>query len=176
MTRHGYAIPPAGIMSQSNMKTLSVVRFCWLMAFVVVAGAGLHADDKKPPIAVYVFTAATTGGFVDVDAKQRADGLRELLHELKGDKSLSLIDAKDGADVILEVLHNRLENADATIVGEACGYGSRCITRLHVTLTARGYTAEIVGVTFPAHSAAQQIEKWIDQNRAQLLQRHMVTR
>lgn len=140
-----------------------------IVAFVLVAGAGPHADDSNAPIAIYVFTAATSSGFVDADSKQRTNGLRDLIHELKGDKTLHPVESKDAADVILEVLHNRLENSDATIVDAACSMHTGCITHLHVKLTAGDYTAEIVGSTFAAHNAAQQIEKWIDENRAKLL-------
>lgn len=87
--------------------------FLVLVALLLTSGIA-DAKEKKVPIAVYVFTAPappTPTGLVDPqavaadvdDAKARASAAATVIKTLRGQDGIAVIDARDRADVVLEI-------------------------------------------------------------------------
>jgi hypothetical protein len=139
------------------------------------------ASQAQKSIRVFVTTAAPdVGGFVDPDAKQRTDSVKDLKGWLA--RKLSVVDAADSADVIVTVV-GRGGEATGSATSTADNLG-RVHTNpdvgatVHVVLKAGDFNEEIAGHCPPASlrpwglaasDAAAQIEKWTKANEAKLL-------
>jgi hypothetical protein len=141
-----------------------------LLLAALVAGVQPPAQARKPapriPDArVYVFTTPDPGGPSD-EQRGREDSVADLRGALHGRRHVKLVDTRDEADVVVEVLGR--EERD---LGEG-GYGGKSFTKFRETIVrfriASGSRAsEIKGVgkgswKSAAKDAAERIQKWIE--------------
>jgi hypothetical protein len=155
------------------MKKLTALALAVLFSAV--------ASQAQKSIRVFVTTVAPdAGGFVDPDAKQRTDSVKDVKGMLA--RKLSVVDSADSADVIVAVVGRGGETTgSATSTTDNLG---RVHTNpdvgatVHVVLKAGDFTEEIAGHCPPAglrpwsmaaFDAAFQIEKWTKANEAKLL-------
>ena len=139
------------------------------------------ASQAQKSIKVFVTTAAAdAGGFVDPDAKQRIDSVKDVKGMLA--RKLTLVDSADLADITVTVL-GRGGEATGSATSSADNLGRVHTnpdvgTVVHVLLRAGDFTEEISGHSPPTAlrpwrmagwDAAFQIEKWTKANEAKLL-------
>lgn len=155
------------------MKKSGLVVVVWLAATVFAQGA--------EPVPVFLTTGATAGGFTDPD-KERADSRKDLDEALRSKKkSLRVVATKEEAVIMLEVL-GRDVREDSGSYSKAFG-GKNEVKNVRVKLTAGEYSAELAGSSAgggfgggpgrgawkkAAYKVADQIEKWVEANQAQL--------
>lgn len=144
-----------------------VVLALTLCAFLT--GSQVKSDGKES-VRIYVFAAEIADRSPSDEAQQaRLAAVRELRDALRRKAGLSLVDRRDDADVMVEVLDREQESA-----GDG-GFGGVKLTalvnttiRLHVT--ARDHQTDMKGMgsgggSRAAKDAADRLLKWIARNR-----------
>jgi hypothetical protein len=137
------------------------------MAFIAALLALLWAGPA-PHYRVYVFAAESAGQPSDED-KARAEGVREIREALGKKKQFQMVDRREDADIIVEILDREEQDA-----GEG-GFGGAKITklsntviRLRVSHPSGGEGSELKGMGLGGHAAkdaADRIEKWADRDQ-----------
>jgi hypothetical protein len=137
------------------------------MAFIAALLALLWAGPA-PHYRVYVFAAESGGQPTDED-KARAEGVREIREALGKKKQFQMVDRREDADIIVEILDREEQDA-----GEG-GFGGAKITklsntviRLRVSHASGGEGSELKGMGLGGHAAkdaADRIEKWADRDQ-----------
>jgi len=137
------------------------------MAFIAALLALLWAGPA-PHYRVYVFAAESAGQPSDED-KARAEGVREIREALGKKKQFQMVDRREDADIIVEILDREEQDA-----GEG-GFGGAKITklsnsviRLRVSHASGGEGSELKGMGLGGHAAkdaADRIEKWADRDQ-----------
>jgi len=117
---------------------------------------------------VYVF-AAESAGQPSYEDKARAEGVREIREALGKKKQFQMVDRREDADIIVEILDREEQDA-----GEG-GFGGAKITklsnsviRLRVSHASGGEGSELKGMGLGGHAAkdaADRIEKWADRDQ-----------
>lgn len=137
------------------------------MLFTVALLATLAAGPA-PHYRVYVFAADTAGQPSDED-KARAEGVREVREALGKKKQFQIVDRREDADIIVEILDREEQDA-----GEG-GFGgakvtklSNTIIRVRVSHASGGEGSELKGMGMGGKAvkdAADRIEKWADRDQ-----------
>jgi hypothetical protein len=132
------------------------------------------------PVAVYLTTAASKEGFTDPD-KSRQDSLKDLSEALGKKKSVRLVPTREEAVMVLEVL-GRGVREDSGSFSKAFG-GKNEVKNVRAKLTVGDFSAELSGESAgggfgggpgrgawkkAAYKLADQVEKWVQENQAQL--------
>src|SRR5215831_4964954 len=94
----------------------------------MLALLALLAGGPSPHYRVYVFGSEATGGQPTDEDKARAEGVREIREALAKKKQFQLVDKREDADVIIEVLQREEQEG-----GEG-GFGGAKITKLTNTI------------------------------------------
>lgn len=133
-----------------------------------VALLALLAGGPTPHYRVYVFAADAAGQPSDED-KARAEGVRELREALGKKKQFQIVDRREDADIIVEILDREEQDA-----GEG-GFGgakvtklSNTIIRVRVSHASGGEGSELKGMGLGGKAvkdAADRIEKWADRDQ-----------
>lgn len=128
----------------------------------------LLASDPTPHYRVYVFAAETAGQPTDED-KSRVEGVRDVREALGKKKQFQIVDKREDADILVEVLDREEQDA-----GEG-GFGGAKITKLSNTIIRvrvshanGGEGSELKGMGLggrAAKDAADRIEKWADRDQ-----------
>ncbi len=133
-------------------------------------GGGQAKTDGRESVRIYVFAAETAGSSSPDEAQQRRLAtVRELADAIRRKAGLSVVDRRDQADVVVEVLDRDEESA-----GEG-GFGGVKLTALvnttiRLRVTAGEHQTEMKGMGSGAGSraakdAADRLLKWIARNR-----------
>jgi len=134
-----------------------------------VALLALLARGPAPHYRVYVFAAEAAGGQPTDEDHARAEGVRELRDALAKKKQFQIVDTRQDADIIVEVLTREQQDA-----GEG-GFGGAKVTKLANTIirvrvshASGGEGSELKGMGLGGHAvkdAADRIEKWADRDQ-----------
>src|SRR5215831_1798529 len=134
----------------------------------IVALLALLAGGPAPHYRVYVF-AADAAGQPSAEDKARDEGVREVREALGKKKQFQIVDRREDADIIVEILDREEQDA-----GEG-GFGGAKITklsntviRLRVSHASGGEGSELKGMGLggrAAKDAADRIEKWADRDQ-----------
>jgi hypothetical protein len=129
----------------------------------------LLAAGPTPHYRVYVFAAEPAGGQATDEDKGRAEGVREMREALAKKKQFQIVDKREDADIIVEILDREEQDA-----GEG-GFGgakvtklSNTIIRLRVSHASGGEGSELKGMGLGGKAvkdAADRIEKWADRDQ-----------
>jgi len=135
---------------------------------LALALLALVAGGPAPHYRVYVFAADASAPPTDED-KARMDGVREMREALAKKKQFQIVDRREDADVIVEILNREEQDA-----GEG-GFGgakitklSNTIIRLQISRASGGEGSELKGTGIGGHAAkdaADRIEKWVDRDQ-----------
>lgn len=154
------------------MRSLAASLMFAMFASTAISGQG----DR---IRVYVSTAQPAGGFVDQDSKHRETTKKELASELKGKKkTIEVVDTAERADILIEVksagyADGAIETR-ANVLGGGVSSSPKKEYRAVVSLTVGEYSTDMTvqrGAfsTLAASRLADDIEKWIKDNRERVL-------
>ena len=145
-----------------------------MSAFAAIAFAIALPWQPPAPVSIYVFTKTDPSGFTDVNQRQRSDTVVDLRRSLGERKAFSVVDSRDAADVVVEVL----ERGKKDTGNQTYGFGMiRKETKraVHVDLRVGDYSLEMESRggkwSQMATSITKAIEKWVKENRALLDQR-----
>jgi hypothetical protein len=129
----------------------------------------LLAGGPAPHYRVYVFAAEAAAGQPADEDKARLEGVREVREALGKKKQFQIVNNREDADVIVEVLDREEQDA-----GEG-GFGgtkltklSNTIIRLRISHASGGEGSELKGMGLGGHAAkdaADRIEKWVDRDQ-----------
>jgi hypothetical protein len=140
---------------------------------MLIVLCALLLAQAPDPIRVHLFTAATVNGFVDEDAKQRADSLHDVRDRVRKIKGIVLVDAPEQAELTLQVL-SRGQVATGTYVNWGFGITTTATRRVvYVHLRAGAYETMLANRSkgdwkWAAGDVAKQFKKWLDDNRSKL--------
>lgn len=145
------------------MLVLSLVA---IVAGLSVQGAAPQKSSKDTPVArMYVFTASSPGGDTEED-KGRQEAVRDLRDALHGRHHITVVDTREAADVVVEVLDR--EERD---LGEG-GFGGKSFTKfretiIRVRVTSGERVSDLKGVgkatwKSAAKDAAERLQKWVE--------------
>lgn len=131
----------------------------------LVAAAGLQDHDKLTTVRAYVFTATTANGERSADEQGRLDAVRDVKEALRKKKGISLVDDRDAATLLIEVVgREQKDDVQGPFGGKAITPLGDTIIRLH--LSSDGHESDVKGMgqgTWgrAAKDAADRILKWI---------------
>jgi len=162
----------AKILSAPQAYTLRPMKpFLLALAFATVS------LEAQAPITVYVFTSAPASGFVDEASKHRADATKELTDKLRKKKSITVVEMREGADVVVEVksaaiaagaLHSRVNPLGGGIKTSA-QKEYHIETSLSVGDYSTPITAQATFTSIATGKIADDVEKWVKENRDRVL-------
>jgi hypothetical protein len=163
------------------MKKTTAVMFATMVAMVMVSTTA-HAKDNAPAIPVYLVEPGVAAQFTDAALTRRIDSTNDLREKLADkEKVVRLINARDTATIVLEVLDNteaeEIAGKRAAVLGQALKDG--IVKVVVVRMTIGTYTNDVIGRDvdnrggtarwgLAAKDAANQIEGWIKTNRGKL--------
>lgn len=135
--------------------------FALAILALLAGGPGAHYR-------VYVFAADAAGQPSD-EVKARLEGVREIREALAKKKEFQIVDRREDADIIVEVLDREVQDA-----GEG-GFGGAKVTnlantiiRLRVSHASGGEGSELKGMGLggrAAKDAADRILKWVQRDQ-----------
>lgn len=142
-------------------------------------GVAMRAAEKPPapPVPLFLTTPAAAGGFTDPN-KERTDTMKDLTEALRGKKNIRLVATREEAKVVIEVLDRKVREDSGTMT-RMMG-GKHEVKRINLKLSVGEYStdlqAESAGGKFSmsgawkqaAGKAAGLVEKWVEENRAQI--------
>jgi hypothetical protein len=146
---------------------LAAATVCALVAFSPTT----NADEKAPIKRVYVFTAEGTNGQPTDEEKDREDATREVRDALAKRKEVQVVDNREDADVIVEVMEREERQ------GPEGGFGGKTVTKMgdmfiraRVSHAAGGEPSELKGIgqgTWgrAAKDLADRIVKWVQRDQ-----------
>jgi hypothetical protein len=155
-------------------------------ALALLVGVGAQSAWAQD-VRIYVFIKADPSGFVDADSKDRQDTLTDLRKALSKKKGLSVVDDPKAAGVSVEILGRGFEETGGLNVRSPLELGPDLKPNREMTIRSRllvgDYETPIVAQNSPgalfqsgrwqdlAGKLANQIEKWVKDNRSKLLER-----
>ena len=129
----------------------------------------LIAGGPSPHYRVYVFGAEATADQPTDEDKARAEGVREIREALGKKKQFQLVDKREDADVIVEVLEREeQEGGEGGFGGAKITKLTNTIIRLRISHASGGEGSELKGMGpggRAAKDAADRIEKWVDRDQ-----------
>jgi hypothetical protein len=135
----------------------------------MVALLALLAGGPAPHYRVYVFAAEEPGGQPTDEDKARAEGVREMRESLAKKKQFQIVDRREDADIIVEILGREEENGgEGGFGGAKLSKLTNAIIRLRVSHASGGEGSELKGMGLGGHAAkdaADRIEKWADRDQ-----------
>jgi hypothetical protein len=141
------------------------MRAALAVLLAVVAMPALADEATKPRI--HVFTRGTTGGFLDKDSHKRDEILSELKAKLAAKPTLSVVEDKESADVLVEVIGQEHYRSETTVKLTVGDYSTE-ITKKSRGLVGGGG----IGATgWVAGQIANAVETWVKDNRDKLTAR-----
>lgn len=152
-------------------------RFGMFVFVFVSAIVGLSAETQKasggPPVPVFVTSVGAANGFTDPN-KDNQDTMKDLRDSIKGKKSLTLVDRREDAAIVLTVMNREKAQTTASVFGAA----RDCIVRIkfifkdfetEMSASAQGGTVSSGGAWGKAAGkVAKQVEEWVVANRAKI--------
>ena len=150
-----------------------------LLTFLLTLGsASLFAGAPVNRVALFLTTPATSGGFTDPN-KERQDSMKDLTEALGKKKNLRLVATQEQAAIVLEVIERGVREDSGTMTRLFGGKNE--VKRVQVRLTTGDFVAELTGESAgggfavgrgvwkkAACKIADQVEKWVQENQAQL--------
>lgn len=134
-----------------------------------VALLAFLASGPAPHYRVYVFAAEAAGGQSTDEDKARAEGVREVREALGKKKQFQIVNDRQDADVIVEVLGREEESAgEGGFGGAKISKLSNTIIRLRISRASGGEGSELKGMGLGGHAAkdaADRVEKWVDRDQ-----------
>ena len=129
------------------------------------------AKDGHSPVPVFVVTTSAEGF---TPTKQVADSTKDLIKKLQGQKTLCLVDKRENAMVVVEILGR--ERAQMTATGFGLGRDVTVSAKLTAGTFETVFSESAAGGTVMAGGAwgkaagkvAKRVAEWIQANRAQL--------
>jgi hypothetical protein len=158
-----------------------------LMATLVgIVSIRTHVQEKQGVILVWFRTSEDTSGFLMPEAKERRDTVEDLRHAIQNPHRISamrLAPSEGSADVIIDVLGRaRGEGAVSgalALPNGAGGFTVLALRRSQMVINARvkvgdfeghlPFTSESRSWTQAAADAAEQLQRWVKDNRAKIL-------
>ena len=164
-------------MSQRNYSPYTgTVAACFILA-VVVGRANSVAEQSPENISVFVTHGYGGADFVDPDAKASAEDVKK---GFRGRKQIAVVESEGSSDLVVRVLR-RFRGPSGRSVAIATGpttaVAAPVLERVVVaTMRVGDFTQEMSGAHTRSWGAASnklvdQIEKWILENRARILDR-----
>ena len=159
-----------------------------MLTLLLLAWLGSMTDVQAPPtVRIFVAPVTAVDGFTAPDHQRRVDSRADLIRNLDDDKTLTFVETREQADLVLEVLSSqeaatgaRRTQTTPRLIGRGADSETKDETAptVIVKLTAGSFEHEIRG-RHPssilwrdaANNAGSQIKKWIRDNRARLTQR-----
>jgi hypothetical protein len=145
---------------------LLVASFCapTYGSFVSFDSFVSFTSQKKPSVTVYVFAAEVPGAPQEENAA-REEAVRDVRDALRKKAGLEIVDARAGADVLVEVVgREEREGAEGGFGGAAITKMGQTIIRLHVTSGSEEVELKGTGQgtwNRAAKDAADRVLKWI---------------
>ncbi len=162
-------------------------RLCSLAGLAVGVALITAVGFAAEPVPVFLTSVGASGqGFTDPD-KSRQDAMKNLAEALGKKKDLKLVSTREESVIVLEVL-GRGVREDSGKMTQVFG-GKHEVKMLRVKLSAGDFAAELSGEsagggmkggpgrrawTKAAYKVADQVEKWVQENEAQLVKRKEV--
>jgi len=142
---------------------------------LTLALLALLTGGPSPHYRVYVFAADAKAGSPTDEDKARAEGVREMREALGKKKQFQLVDKRDDADVIIEVLdREEQEGGEGGFGGAKITKLSSTIIRVRISHASGGEGSDLKGMgpgARAAKDAADRIEKWVDRDQPTLHKR-----
>lgn len=152
------------------------------LAVLALLAVPVGAGDKPstPPVPVFLTTPAAIGGFTDPN-KERADSMKDLTEALGSKKNLRLVHKREDARIVVEVMDRGVREDSGTMTRMLGGKNE--VKRLNVKVTVGEFSTTLSGESAggglgggpgrgpwkkAAYRVADQIERWVDENQAQL--------
>ena len=153
-----------------------------LLTLTLALGTTFVFAEGRPvkPVPLFLTTPATSGGFTDPN-KERQDSMKDLTEALSKKKNIRLVTTQEEAIIVLEVL-GRDVREDSGSYSKMFG-GKNEVKNVRVKLTVGEFITELSGSSAgggfgggpgrgawkkAAYKVADQIEKWVQDNQAQL--------
>lgn len=174
--------------SRAKRRNNGLLLALGLICVAAIASGAFGGNKNPDPIRVYVFTAQNQDGFTDDELKQRNDSVEDLKNQLDRDSLIQIVSDSKTADVTLEVLARGNAPTGTTTTYANFGEWDTYPNTMHVVgvgLRAGTYAKVCVGTSSmaqnglvgmakgpwreAANNAAKVIEKWIKENREQLI-------
>jgi len=141
------------------------VRIIVALLLVPLAAQPGGATDRHRVARVYIYTAESPSGVVSDEEQGRRDSLRDLRDAMRRKSGIVLVDDRDHAQVVVEVIgREKREGPQGGFGGKSVTEFGETILRLHVK--AAEAEAEIKGIaqaywSRAAKDAAERLTKWI---------------
>jgi hypothetical protein len=150
-----------------------------LILALALVGVASPVFAQSKTITVFVTSAGAANGFTDPN-KENQDTMKDLRDHLKGRKSLSVVDAREGADIVLVVLNREKAQMTASPLGGLLGTGPSRDCTVRIKFLYKDLETEMSGSASggtmmsggawgkAAGKVAKQVEQWIDANKDKL--------
>lgn len=140
-----------------------------VIALLLTSTIPLQADPQ--PVRAFLFTAPV-GEFTDEASKARQDAMKDLREALTGKKRIVLVESREQAQIVLEVLGRTRETTGDYRKHDYNDRYTQSVKAhtVRVKLTAGTYETELVGDTVTsikrkaAGEAADRIDDWLKAN------------
>ena len=127
------------------------------------------APQVSAPIPIHVFTQVDPSKDTDPGQRQRLQSVADLRKGLGKKKSFKVVDAREAAALVLEVLEN---SRNDTTGPQTTGPRQEGWPVVHVAIRFGDYSSEIKGSgkrwTWAADAITDTVDQWVKENRAQL--------
>jgi hypothetical protein len=127
------------------------------------------AGGPAPHFRVYVFAAEAASGQPTDEDKARLEGVREIREALGKKKQFQIVDNRQDADVIVEVVQREeQEGGEGGFGGAKLTKLSNTTIRVRISHASGGEPSELKGMGPSGHAAkdaADRIEKWVDRDQ-----------
>lgn len=153
-----------------------MMAYRWTFVIAILASGSLWAQQDT--VRVCIFTQQNVQGFADRDSERRAEAVRHASEWIrkKDKRTVSLVDSKDAADVLVEVVSVPNDDSATKTVSWWAGISTTKRTRGDVQVLARlsvgDYSTEIFTqdkkLRIAAQLVGQEVGKWVKANRAKL--------
>jgi len=137
-----------------------------ILALVLSLVAGMSRQDEKlTTVRAYVFTRVSAGGEPSAEEQGRLDGVRELKEALSKKKGISLVDRREDATLLVEIIEREVQEEGAgPFGGKKITSLGETILRFHLSSGDQESDLKGIGQGSPGHAAkdaADRILKWI---------------
>lgn len=156
------------------------MKRAFALALALAMGSSMAAQKPEAPqkIAVFVGSEAAVQGFTD-PSKERQDSIKDIEKKVRGSKTLTLASKQEDAILLLEVLgrETKREVNGWTAVSGAAQNKSVLLVRMKVGdystefSGTSGSKGMMTGYADAANKVVEQVEKWVEANRAKLVRR-----
>ena len=163
-------------MSWRSSSRPHLVVACAILT--LLAGRSVSAQEQQAPsVRIFVTSGDGSTDFVDPDAKASAEDVKK---DLRGRKGIVAVDSETGADLVVRVLHRfrgRSGRSVAVATSPTTAVAAPILERVVVaSITVGTFSQEMNGAHTRSWGAASdklvdQIENWIRENLARILER-----